>query len=80
MPLEQARAVSINTDESFERISASDQRLEGAEMLTAATGAPSSPKTGAAIKIAARKVPAFSAGKGLRDAVASGKKKSSRKK
>ena len=33
------------------------------------------PKTGAKITIAARRVPAFSAGKGLRDAVASGKKK-----
>jgi DNA-binding protein HU-beta len=31
------------------------------------------PKTGATIKIPARKVPAFSAGKGLRDAVAGGK-------
>ncbi len=38
------------------------------------------PKTGAKIKIAARRVPAFSAGKGLRDAVSSGKKKTSRKK
>ncbi len=38
------------------------------------------PKTGAKIKIAARRVPAFSAGKGLRDAVGSAKKKSSRKK
>jgi nucleoid DNA-binding protein len=38
------------------------------------------PKTGAKIKIPARKVPAFTAGKGLRDAVASGKKKSSKKK
>jgi DNA-binding protein HU-beta len=38
------------------------------------------PKTGAKIKIAARRVPAFTAGKGLRDAVASGKKKSARKK
>ena len=38
------------------------------------------PKTGAKIKIPARRVPAFSAGKGLRDAVAGGKKKSSRKK
>jgi DNA-binding protein HU-beta len=37
------------------------------------------PKTGAKIKIAARRVPAFSAGKSLRDAVNS-KKKSSRKK
>ena len=33
------------------------------------------PKTGAKIKIAARRVPAFTAGKGLRDAVAAGKKK-----
>jgi DNA-binding protein HU-beta len=38
------------------------------------------PKTGEKIKIPARRVPAFSAGKGLRDAVAGGKKKSSRKK
>ncbi len=38
------------------------------------------PKTGAKIKIAARRVPAFSAGKGLREAVNSGKKKSARKK
>jgi DNA-binding protein HU-beta len=38
------------------------------------------PKTGAKIKIAARRVPAFSAGKGLRDAVNAGKKKSARKK
>ena len=38
------------------------------------------PKTGAKIKIAARRVAAFSAGKGLRDAVAGGKKKTSRKK
>jgi DNA-binding protein HU-beta len=38
------------------------------------------PKTGAKIKIAARRVPAFSAGKGLRDAVGSAKKKTSRKK
>jgi DNA-binding protein HU-beta len=38
------------------------------------------PKTGAKIKIPARRVPAFSAGKGLKDAVAGGKKKSSRKK
>ena len=37
------------------------------------------PKTGAKIKIPARRVPAFSAGKGLRDAVASGKKKSRKK-
>jgi DNA-binding protein HU-beta len=33
------------------------------------------PKTGAKIKIPARRVPAFTAGKGLKDAVASGKKK-----
>jgi nucleoid DNA-binding protein len=38
------------------------------------------PKTGAKIKIPARKVPAFTAGKGLRDAVAAGRKKSSKKK
>jgi DNA-binding protein HU-beta len=38
------------------------------------------PKTGAKLKIAARRVPAFSAGKGLRDAVAGGKKKTARKK
>ncbi len=38
------------------------------------------PKTGAQIKIAARRVPAFTAGKGLRDAVGSSKKKTSRKK
>jgi DNA-binding protein HU-beta len=37
------------------------------------------PKTGAKIKIAARRVPAFTAGKGLRDAVAAGKKKTTRK-
>ena len=37
------------------------------------------PKTGAKIKIAARRVPAFTAGKGLRDAVASGKKKARKK-
>jgi DNA-binding protein HU-beta len=37
------------------------------------------PKTGAKIKIAARRVPAFSAGKALRDAVAGGKKKTGRK-
>ena len=37
------------------------------------------PKTGAKLKIPARRVPAFSAGKGLRDAVASGKKKSRKK-
>ena len=33
------------------------------------------PKTGAALKIAARRVPAFSAGKGLRDAVGPAKKR-----
>ena len=33
------------------------------------------PKTGAKIKIPARRVPAFTAGKGLKDAVASGKKR-----
>ncbi len=38
------------------------------------------PKTGAKIKIAARRVPAFSAGKSLRDAVGGAKKKSSAKK
>jgi DNA-binding protein HU-beta len=38
------------------------------------------PKTGAKIKIPARRVPAFSAGKGLKDAVAGPKKKASRKK
>jgi len=38
------------------------------------------PKTGETIKIPARRVPAFSAGKALRDAVASGKKRSARKK
>ena len=38
------------------------------------------PATGASIKIPARRVPAFTAGKGLKDAVAGGKKKSSRKK
>jgi DNA-binding protein HU-beta len=38
------------------------------------------PKTGAKIKIAARRVPAFSAGKGLRDAVGGAKKKAARKK
>jgi DNA-binding protein HU-beta len=37
------------------------------------------PKTGVKIKIAARRVPAFSAGKALRDAVADGKKKTSRR-
>jgi len=35
------------------------------------------PKTGAKLTIPARKVPAFSAGKGLKDAVAGGKKRSS---
>ena len=34
------------------------------------------PKTGEKLIIAARKVPAFTAGKGLRDAVAGGKKRS----
>lgn len=38
------------------------------------------PKTGAKIKIAARRVPAFSAGKGLRDAVGGAKRKTARKK
>jgi DNA-binding protein HU-beta len=38
------------------------------------------PATGAKIKIPALRVPAFTAGKGLKDAVAGGKKKSSRKK
>lgn len=39
------------------------------------------PKTGAKIKIAARRVPAFSAGKALRDAVGGGaRKKTARKK
>jgi DNA-binding protein HU-beta len=38
------------------------------------------PKTGAKIKIPARRVPAFSAGKGLKDAVAGPKKKSAKKK
>lgn len=38
------------------------------------------PKTGEKLTIAARKVPAFSAGKGLRDAVAGTKKKSVAKK
>ena len=38
------------------------------------------PKTGEKLVIAARKVPAFSAGKGLRDAVAGTKKKSAAKK
>ena len=37
------------------------------------------PKTGEKLMIAARKVPAFSAGKGLRDAVAGAKKKSTAK-
>jgi DNA-binding protein HU-beta len=37
------------------------------------------PKTGEKLMIAARKVPAFSAGKGLRDAVAGAKKKSTSK-
>jgi DNA-binding protein HU-beta len=38
------------------------------------------PKTGAKLIIPARKVPAFTAGKGLRDAVAGGKKKAGAKK
>ena len=38
------------------------------------------PKTGAKLTIPARRVPAFSAGKGLRDAVAGGKKKRAKKK
>lgn len=38
------------------------------------------PKTGAKLTIPARKVPAFTAGKGLRDAVAGGKKRSGAKK
>ena len=38
------------------------------------------PKTGAKLTIPARRVPAFSAGKGLRDAVAGGKKKRGGKK
>jgi len=38
------------------------------------------PKTGAKLLIPARKVPAFTAGKGLRDAVAAGKKRSAAKK
>ncbi|MDQ2857930.1 MAG: HU family DNA-binding protein [Candidatus Eremiobacteraeota bacterium] len=38
------------------------------------------PKTGEKLLIPARKVPAFSAGKGLRDAVAGGKKRSGTKK
>ena len=37
------------------------------------------PKTGAKLMIPARKVPAFTAGKGLRDAVAGGKKKGGKK-
>jgi nucleoid DNA-binding protein len=37
------------------------------------------PKTGAKLMIPARKVPAFTAGKGLRDAVAGGKKKAAKK-
>jgi nucleoid DNA-binding protein len=38
------------------------------------------PKTGAKLTIPARKVPAFSAGKGLRDAVAGTKKRAAAKK
>jgi DNA-binding protein HU-beta len=38
------------------------------------------PKTGAKLTIPARKVPAFTAGKGLRDAVAGSKKRSTTKK
>ena len=38
------------------------------------------PKTGAKLLIPARKVPAFTAGKGLRDAVAAGKKRATAKK
>ncbi len=38
------------------------------------------PKTGAKLTIPARKVPAFTAGKGLRDAVAGAKKRSGAKK
>jgi DNA-binding protein HU-beta len=38
------------------------------------------PKTGAKLMIPARKVPAFTAGKGLRDAVAGSKKRASAKK
>jgi len=38
------------------------------------------PKTGEKLMIPARKVPAFSAGKGLRDAVAGGKKRGATKK
>ena len=37
------------------------------------------PKTGEKLMIAARRVPAFSAGKGLRDAVAGGRKKRAKK-
>jgi DNA-binding protein HU-beta len=37
------------------------------------------PKTGVALKIPARRVPMFSAGKGLKDAVAGGRRKSGRK-
>jgi DNA-binding protein HU-beta len=37
------------------------------------------PKTGATIKIAARRVPAFSAGKELREAVAGAKKRTARR-
>ena len=37
------------------------------------------PKTGAKLMIPARKVPAFTAGKGLRDAVAGGKKRPAKK-
>jgi DNA-binding protein HU-beta len=37
------------------------------------------PKTGEVLIIPARRVPAFTAGKGLRDAVAGGKKKRSRR-
>jgi hypothetical protein len=45
VPLEQARAVSISADESFERSSGSDQRLVGGEMFTAATRAPWAPRS-----------------------------------
>jgi DNA-binding protein HU-beta len=38
------------------------------------------PKTGAKLVIPARRVPAFSAGKGLRDAVGGAKKKAAAKK
>ena len=38
------------------------------------------PQTGAVLKIAARRVPAFSAGKGLKDAVGATKRGASRKK